>query len=80
MNELKLWTDGTETYVAESLEQAREMQFKNIDDNPEPIEAWKERTSPDPLRIHTDDHGYVTQPIADWIRKNGPGFLCSTEW
>lgn len=80
MNDLRLFTDGTETYVATSIAEARRLQFENIGENPEDESAWREQTEPDPMTIALDDgRGDVTQSIANWIKENGPGFLSSTE-
>lgn len=80
MADLKLWHDGTETYVAESAEEARRMQTQLIGDwDATPLEQWKERTAPDPLMLHIEDEGPVEKTLAEWIATNGKGFLCSTE-
>jgi len=77
---LKLWTDGTETYVAESIEDAMRMQRETLGENPEP-QDWEERIPLGPLTIHLDDgQREVTRTAEEWIASNGPGFLCSTEF
>jgi hypothetical protein len=82
--ELHAWTDGTETYVAESVDAAMAMQRELAGDDcdQEPADEW--RAFP-PGKVFTidlseEDRGKVTKTIAEWILENGPGKLCSTEW
>lgn len=79
---LNLWTDDTETYVADSAEQAREMQVKCLGENPDDLDEWHIRKEKGPLTIDLSeqDLGKVTLTHAEWIERNGPGFLCSSEY
>lgn len=81
MAELNLWTDDTETYIAESAEQAREMQSKILGGEETDIEEWHIREDKGPLKIDLseEDKGHVEKTHAEWIASNGPGFLCSTD-
>lgn len=81
--ELHAWTDGTETYVAPSAEDALRMQRELgfHEGKQEPIGAWSKEDSERALTIQTqEERGAVTQTVARWIAENGPGFLCSTDW
>lgn len=83
MSDLALFSDGTETYVASSVEEARKMQFDLCGENPEPETEWSEvsKNVDRTLTIHTDDgEGPVSKTVGQWIKDNGPGFLCSTEY
>lgn len=78
--ELKLWSDGSEMYIAESIPHAMALQEKLLGENPVPAADWLEWTPPDPLSMFDDEaNQMVTKPIAAWVEL-GPGFLCSTEW
>jgi len=79
---LNLWTDDTETYVAESAEQARGMQVRLLGENPGDVDKWHIREDKGPLTIDMSeqDEGEVTLTHAEWIVRTGPGFLCSTEY
>lgn len=77
---LKAWTDGTETYVAETLEEARAMQREATGFSEEDQAAeWYARDSTKLLRIYFDDE-VIEKSVGRWITENGPGFLCSTEF
>lgn len=86
MSDWKLFTDGTETYVAKSIEHARALQLDHCGDNPEEPDAWAERTTPDPMTVDLDDgNGGTTKTLAEWIEHTlrefpDGGMLCSTEW
>jgi len=79
---LRLWFNGTDTYVAESAEHARALMVTHMggdgDDVP-PLDDWSEDTR-EVLTIGDDDAGTQTKSAQVWCRENGPGFLCSTEW
>ena len=81
MVKLNLWTDGVETYIAESAEQAMEMQIKMLGESSR-IGRWRVREDKGPLKIDLSeqDLGDVEKTHAEWIASNGPGFLCSTEY
>ena len=83
MNTLKIWTDKTVWYVAESAEDAHRMQVNDssVDDATAP-NGWVEVTG-ETLTL-TDDDGTGTQTretktLVEWVGENGPGFLASTE-
>ncbi len=79
MNDLKVWADDTDMYVAESIERAMEMQLEMTGSNPCPREKWHEATWRK-LTIDLDDgRGGVTKTLPEWIAENGPGMLCSSE-
>lgn len=80
-NELRIWTDGTDTYVATTVEHAMLMQRQLLGENPSEADAWGEDTRAI-ITILDDDApgGKVTKTRDEWIADNGPGFLCSTEW
>ena len=82
MSQMKLWFNGADIYVAESAEHARGLMVTAIggdgDDVP-PLDEWSEDTR-EVLTIGDDDVGSQTKSAQVWIRENGSGFLCSTEW
>ena len=77
-HDLRLWTNGFDTYVAESPT-----------DIPAMHKAWNgydmdadERDDEVITIASPDDDGgpSVTKTAAEWIAANGPGLLCSTEY
>lgn len=83
MSDLKLFTDGVETYVALSPEHAVELWEANTGEkrNGDDHDPFVERVSDKPIKIMLDDErGEVTQTTQKWIEENGEGFLCSTEY
>jgi len=80
--DLRLWFNGADTYIARDAEHARELMAvltgERIDDVP-PFGEWS-KDDRQVLTICDDDKGTQTKGVAEWIRENGPGFLFSTEW
>jgi hypothetical protein len=80
---LNLWTDGTETYVADSAEAAMEMQVICLGENPSDVNRWHVRENKGPITIDMSERdagdGEMTKTHAEWIAHNGPGFLSLTE-
>lgn len=80
--ELRLWCNGVDTYVARDADHARELMAaqtgERIEDVPS-VDEWS-NDDRDTLTIGDDDKGPQTKSADAWIRDNGPGFLFSTEW
>jgi hypothetical protein len=83
-DELRAWSDGTDTYVAASLDAALAMQREVAGEDCEqaPADEWSVLPPERVLTIDLSeqDRGKVTKTIAQWILENGPGMLCSTEY
>lgn len=83
MNNLSLWFNGADTYVAKSAEHARAQMLElfgpGSEDDVPPLGDWSEDTR-EVLTIGDEGEGTQTKTRAEWIAENGPGFLCSTEW
>lgn len=81
---MKLWTNGTDTYVAESAEQARELWMRDSGDpdlDGYHIEEWWERTDGTITITLEDGASHATKTREEWIAFVGkPGMLCSTEY
>ena len=86
--ELKLWSNGGDTYVAIDAEHARNLMAaqtgERIEDIPE-IDKWREQIATNErLSLQREgergDKPVITKTVAEWIRESGPGFLFSTEW
>lgn len=80
---LRIWTDGTDTIIAASAEDAISVAMDMSGDAREAYDAadWRERDPDKPLRI-TDADGdgkAITMTGWDWIVRERRGFLCSTE-
>lgn len=88
MTTLKLWTNGVETYLAESPADIPALYEKQTGGTYDPDEhgEWEERSEDGPLTIVMDTSNNdnprerVTKTFGEWIATNGPGFLCSTEY
>ena len=96
MKKRKVWTNGVETWIAPTLEAAREAALRNIC-GPEDLDEetlaigredvqwddWYEMSEDKVLTVHSDD-GEPTkiQTAAQWAAaaKSDTEFLCSTEW
>lgn len=81
MSKLRVWSDGTDTYVAATLERAMELQrggggLKIEDQN---AGEWMECSLSGSLTIDIDGVK-VRKPVTQWVKENGEGLLCSTEY
>ena len=84
-----VFADTAEYYVAESIEQAMEMQRQYLGENPGEEEEWGQCADDDELRIWIDDPGDISEhgvgtlvvgTFGVWAESYGSGFLCSTEY
>lgn len=82
---LRIWTDDSDYYIAESPEHAHRLQAATCGEEcATPVDAWEEYlglTTNGCLTIREvgpngDDQ---TKPIATWIAERGVGFLCAVE-
>lgn len=85
MGDLKIFTNGYDTCIAETREQARRFAIEAVGESPDagdmsPIEWWLESGATEIAVINRVTGITVTRTPADWIELNGPGFLCSTEF
>ena len=89
MMTVHVFTDGCDYYIAETIDQAREMQRHLIGENPGEIEYWNQCEEDDELRIWLDNPGDVSEhgvgelvlgTYRIWAESFEPGFLCSTEY
>lgn len=80
---LRLWTNGFDTYVAESPADIPAMHkaWNGYDMDADEREFY-ERDDEVITIASPDDEGCpsVTKTAAEWIAANGPGLLCSTEY
>lgn len=74
-NTLGVWTDGRERYIANSIEEAMEMQMDRIGENPMSTDGWTEMDQKTYLVIE-DDVTIDERTVHDWILQCGRGFLC----
>jgi len=85
---MKVFTDGTDTIIAEGIDDAWKVWEKHCGEKREDYEPgsgnfWEELSDETELSIHDDDHPLPNpqkKTCAEWIKINGRGFLCSTEW
>jgi hypothetical protein len=87
MDELSLWSNGSDTYVARDATHARELMGKHLgfpyEEDATPVDEWTRRDSSGSMSIVIEhdigDNTFETKLATAWIAENGPGFLCSTE-
>jgi hypothetical protein len=87
---MKIWTNGTEWWIAQDLEHLRKLyrEFCGLELEDEDVagDGWEPWPDDKPIRIreNEDDDSWppdgVTLLPAEWIARDGPGFLCSTEY
>lgn len=78
---LKLWRNGTETVIAESIEDVKKIIVEMYGED-----EFNDDPDYNVLPLHGEltiriDGGPVkeTKTVAEWIHCEGPGHLCSTE-
>lgn len=80
---LRAFTDGVETYIAYSAEDAFRCQYDLIGENPDDENFFEEVAHNNILSINDENfepRQTITKTCAEWCESNGRGFLCSTEW
>ncbi len=86
MSEFKASSDGTDTYIARSEEDLKSVIQEHIggnsSDHPD-YDLFSEIVDTDmrlEIRPDPDSLDSLKMTISRWIKKNGRGFLCSTEF
>lgn len=79
-DDLKIFTDGTDTYVARSEHEAMLLRAHDTGHSPDESEPFHEVMGPT-LRIWDEDTNKSEEKtLVEWIADlGGPGLLCSTE-
>jgi hypothetical protein len=87
---LYLFSDGVDTFVASNLADANEfrIEYQDLvigdayDDELAELYPLVQRASSRAFNIYDDDEGRSIGPFtaAEWARREGPGFLCTTEY
>jgi hypothetical protein len=87
---LYLFTDGTDTFVAPNLPEAREMHERYLRDHLgydadirlRHDDSLEQLPSMRTIRIWSDDSFDNVRALTagEWARQQGPGFLCTTEY
>jgi hypothetical protein len=85
---MKVFTNGTDTVVAPSLEHVPAILAAHYGSTMEQegwtLDEWDEVPDDKPITIHNaHGNGYddvETRAAAEWAAKDGACFLCSTEW
>ena len=82
---LRVWTDGTDWYIAESAERAWQLAHEAMGATPgeaNDVDDWSALADSDRLRVYDDRDGLTyTRTAAEWVAHEGKeGFLCSTEF
>ena len=88
---LHVWTNGTDTVIAEDRNDALRVMQEHTGDPCEEYDRDDWRVHPDdkvlPIRYEEGEldlppgtKPVVTRTCAEWIAANKRGFLCTTEW
>jgi hypothetical protein len=81
MSHLKMFTDGTDTIIAESLEEARV--HAAICDCCWYPEEWEELPAEKKftyVHVETEGQPEETKTVGEWIAQHGAGFFATTEY
>lgn len=85
---MKVFTDGTYTFVAEDLADVprvfAEVIGSTMDQEGMSLDEWRQVRDDKPITIcNVHDRGSddkETKTAVEWAAENGRGLLCSTEW
>ena len=83
---MQVYTNGTDTVVAESIDDVRavvEAQYGcTMESEGWSLDEWHRVKDDKPITItNYDDQGNkLTLTAAEWAARDGRGLLCSTEW
>lgn len=83
MGELFLWTDGHDTVVATSAEDATALMVEAAGVDPDECGPWRRVEGPTLTIRHADEPGMPldTRSLDEWVTYNGGrGLLASTEY
>jgi hypothetical protein len=76
MGDLHVWHNDCDWVVAESAEDAAAVYYETtMSETPEEWEQW-----PDSRLLVITDKIREEKTCAEWVKSNGRGFLCSTEY
>jgi hypothetical protein len=78
---LHVFSDGTDTVVAASLEDALAVWTEHAGEREDDMDPFELVPDEKPLTITDADDGTMeTKTAGQWADDNGRGFMCSTEW
>ena len=79
---LKVWTDGTDTVIAEDIRAVQKVMEVHAGSWESSDGDWRVIDGAKLIKIHnfTGHEDIVTKTADEWVKAEGRGFLCSTEW
>ena len=93
LSTLKMFTNGMDYIIAESLEQARNILCRGmhgLDQSYEDLEpilqkeldgyGWKLKDNEETFTLYLETGGGITRTVEDWIGREGEGFFASSEY
>lgn len=82
MGTLKVWTDATDTVIAEDIRDVRRVMESHAGSWESNDGDWRVIEDDKLIKIHNvTGHEDIVEKTADeWVKAEGRGFLCSTEW
>lgn len=79
---LKVWTDATDTVIAEDIHDVRRVMEAHAGSWESSDGDWRVIDGDKQIKIHnlTGHEDTVAKTADEWVKSEGRGFLCSTEW
>ena len=82
---LKVWTDGTDTVIAEDIRDVQRVMEHHAASWESEDDDWRVVANDKVIRIRVESNDetpdrVVIKNAAEWIAEKGRGFLCSTEY
>ena len=86
-SDLKMWTDGEDYVIAESLDEVEKILFKlgyitDFDEveKKEYIEAFEIMNAELDFTFNDEKAGKITKTVSEWIKEMGKGFFASVNY
>ena len=76
--DLKMWTDGEDYVIAESLDDVKKILLEQGHevDIEEYIEGFETMNTGTNFTLNDENAGKITKTVGEWIKECGKGFFC----
>ncbi len=80
--DLKMWTDGEDYIIAESLDEVKKilLEHGHDDDLDEYIEGFETMNTELKFTYNDEEAGGITKTVGEWIKERGKGFFASVNY